>query len=123
MVAENFQAKDDFGQVQRVKQFTTGSGAITYTAKTGRAADDFVIDRVLRVTSTADYALTITLPNGVYYGQLLTVVFEVLGDNETIDIDVDTGTDSTQLDAAGEWTVMQYLGGTIGWKELATNAT
>lgn len=122
MSNEVFQARDDWGQTQRVKQFTTASGAITYTAKTGRAADDFVIDRVIRVTSASDYALTITLPNGVYYGQLLTVVFEVLGDDETIDIDVDTGTDSTQLDAAGEWTVMQYLGSTIGWLELATNA-
>lgn len=122
MSTEVFQARDDWGQTQRVKQFTTASGAITYTAKTGRATDDFVIDRVIRVTSASDYALTITLPNGVYYGQLLTVVFEVLGDDETIDIDVDTGTDSTQLDAAGEWTTMQYLGSTIGWKELSTNA-
>ena len=123
MASENFQAKDDFGNTQRVKQFTTSDGVITYTAKTGRPADDFVIDRVIRVTSAADYALIITLPNGVYHGQQLLVIFEVLGDDETIDVDVDTGTDSTQLDAAGEWTIMQWSGGTIGWLELDTNAT
>ena len=123
MSAENFLAKENFGISSRVKQLTTADGVITYTAKTGRAADDFVIDRVIRVTSAADYALVITLPNGVYYGQQLLVVFEVLGDDETIKVDVDTGTDATDLDAAGEWTVMQYLGSTIGWKELATNAT
>lgn len=123
MSLEVFQAKDDWGQVQRVKQFTTASGVITYTAKTGRAADDFVIDRVIRVTTTADYALTITLPDGVYYGQQLLVVIEVLGDDETVDVSTTTGDDSTQLSAAGGWTIMQWAGTTIGWLELNASAT
>ena len=123
MAAENFQAKDDFGQVQRVKQFTTASGVITYTAKTGRAADDFVIDRVIRVTSAADYALTITLPDGVYYGQRCLVILEVLGDDETVDVSTTTGDDATQMTAAGGYSDLVWMGSTLGWVELSNEAT
>ena len=118
MAGENFQAQDDFGQVQRVKQFTTTVGVITYSAKTGRAADDFVIDRVIRVTTTADYDLTINLPNGVYYGQQCLVIFEVDGSDETIDVTSTLGDSSTQITAVGGWTIMQWGGDTIGWLEL-----
>lgn len=117
MSTEVFQARDDWGQTQRVKQFTTASGVITYTAKTGRAVDDFIIDRVIRVTTGSTYDLTITLPNGVYHGQQLLVIFEVEGGVDEIDVDVDTGDDSTTLTAAGGWTIMQWAGSTIGWLE------
>lgn len=123
MSNEVFQARDDWGQTQRVKQLTTASGVTTYTAKTGRAADDFVIDRVIRVTTGSTYSLIITLPNGVYYGQQLLVIFEVEGGTETIKVDVDTGDDSTSLSAAGAWSIMQWAGSTIGWLELAASAT
>ena len=123
MAAENFQAKDDFGTTQRVKQFTTSDGVITYTAKTGRAADDFVIDRVIRVTTGSTFNLTITLPDGVYYGQQLLVIFEVEGGTETVKVDVDTGDDSSTLTAAGAWSIMQWAGSTIGWLELAKSTT
>jgi len=123
MAAENFQAKDDFGTTQRVKQFTTSDGVITYTAKTGRALDDFVIDRVIRVTTGSTFNLTITLPDGVYYGQQLLVIFEVEGGTETVKVDVDTGDDSSTLTAAGAWSIMQWAGSTIGWLELAKSTT
>lgn len=120
MSLEIFQARDDWGQTQRVVQFTTSDGVITYTAKTGRAADDFVIDRVLRVTTGSTFSLTITVPNGVYYGQQLLVIFEVEGGTETIDTTVATGENITQLAAAGSWSVLHWLGSTAGWDELAT---
>ena len=123
MAAENFLAKDDFGTTQRVKQFTTSSGVITYTAKTGRDEDDFVIDRVIRVTTGSTYSLTITVPDGVYYGQQLLIIFEVEGGTETITITTTTGDDGTQLTAAGGWSIMQWAGSTIGWLELAKSAT
>lgn len=123
MAAENLLAKNDFGVTQRVKHFTTSDGNITYTAKTGRAADGFVIDRVIRVTTGSTFSLTITLPDGIYYGQQLLVIFEVEGGTETIKVDVDTGDDSSTLTAAGAWSIMQWAGSTIGWLELAKSTT
>lgn len=123
MSAENFLARDDFGQSQRVKHFTTSDGNITYTAKTGRAADDFVIDRVIRVTTTADYALTITLPDGVYYGQRCLVILETLGDDEAVDVSTTTGDDATQMTAAGGYSDLVWMGSTLGWVELSNEAT
>ena len=115
MSLEIFQAKDDWGQVQRIKQFTTASGVITYTAKTGRAADDFVIDRVIRVTTTSTFSLTITVPDGVYYGQKLLVLFEVEGGTETITTNTSTGDNGTSLTAAGGYNRFEWHGSTLGW--------
>ena len=123
MSAENFLARDDFGQSQGVKQFTTASGKITYTAKTGRDSDDFVIDRVIRVTTTATYSLTITLPNGVYYGQKLDVLFEVEASNETVDVSTTTGDNGTQLTGAGGYNRFEWFGSTIGWVLTDSSAT
>ena len=125
MAAENFQAKDDFGTTQRVKVLTTSTTVITYTAKTGRAADDFVIDRIIRVNGTSGSAMTITLPDGVYYGQELLVVLETYAATSTVDVDVDTvaGTDSTQITGAGGYTILRWFGSTIGWLEIANAVT
>jgi hypothetical protein len=119
MASENFLAKDDFGVTQRVKQLSTKSGVITYTAKTGRATDDFVIDRVIRVTTTSTYSMTITLPNGVYYGQECLVIFEVEGNAETVDVTASTGSSATQMSAAGNYSLLRWFGSTIGWAEIA----
>lgn len=123
MASENFLARDDYGQSQRVKQFTTASGAITYTAKTGRAADDFVVDRVIRVTTASTYNLDITVPDGVYYGQTLLVLFEVEGSNENIDVATTTGDDATQMTAAGGYWLGMWMGSTIGWATISGSAT
>lgn len=123
MAAENFLARDNFGQSQRVKQFTTASGAITYTAKTGRATDGFVIDRVIRVTTASTYSLTITLPDGVYYGQRCDVLFEVEGGTETVDVTASTGDAGTQLTAAGGYNRFEWFGSTIGWVLTDSSAT
>lgn len=123
MASENFLARDDFGQSQRVKQITTKSGLITYTAKTGRAADDFVIDRVIRVITGATFNLAVTVPNGVYYGQTLLVLFEVEGSAETVDVTTTTGDDATQMTAAGGYWLGMWHGATIGWATIAGSAT
>ena len=123
MAAENFLAKENLGMSHRVKHFTTASGAITYTAKTGHDSDGFIIDRVIRVTTTADYALTITLPNGVYYGQKLTVLLETLGDDETVDVSTTTGDNGTQLTGAGGYNRFEWMGSTIGWVLTDSSAT
>jgi len=95
-----------------------------YTARTGRVADNFVIDRVIRVTTTASGEdKTITVPNGTYYGQKLLVILEVLGDNETLDVSTTTGDDATQMTGAGGYSDLMWMGSTIGWVELSNEAT
>jgi hypothetical protein len=125
MAAENFQARDDFGQVQGVKHYTTSSGNITYTAKTGRggAADNFAIDRVIRVTTTSTYSLTITVPNGVYYGQKLTILFETKGGTDTVTVNASTGDNGTTLTAAGGYNHFEWHGPTLGWCLTDSSAT
>lgn len=107
----------------RTKQFTTASGKITYTAKTGRPADNFVVDRFIRVTTTSTFSLTITVPDGVYYGQKLDVLFEVEGGTETIAVNTTTGDNGTTLTAAGGYNRFEWHGSTIGWCLVSSSAT
>jgi len=123
MAAESGLARQDFGPGQGVKHLTTASGVITYTAKTGRDSDGFVIDRVIRVTTTATYSMTITVPNGVYYGQELYVIFETEGSAETVDVSTTTGDDATQMTAAGGYWLGKWAGSTIGWQTISSSAT
>jgi len=123
MASENFLAREYFGISSRVKQLTTKDGLITYTAKTGRAADEFVIDRVIRVTTASTFSMTITLPDGVYYGQRCLVIFEVEGGTETVDVSTTTGDDATQMTAAGGYSDLVWHGDTLGWVELSNEAT
>lgn len=123
MASENFQAKDDFGNVQRVKQLTTATAVVTYTAKAGRAADDFIIDRIIRVDGTSGSAMTITLPNGTYYGQRCLVILEVYAATSTVDVTTTTGDNATQMTAAGGYSDLVWMGSTLGWVELSNETT
>jgi hypothetical protein len=107
----------------RTVNLTTASGDITYTAKTGRAADSRVFDAFIRVTTTSTYNMTITVPDGVHYGQKLTVLFEVEGNAETVDVSTTTGDDATQMTAAGGYSILEWHGGTIGWAQISNSAT
>lgn len=125
MAGENFLAKNDFGKTQRVKVLTTSATCTTYTARTGRAEDNFIIDRVIRVDGTSGSAMVITLPDGVYYGQELLVVLEVYAATSTVDVDVDTvaGNDATRITGAGGYTILRWFGSTVGWLEIANAVT
>ena len=107
----------------RTVQLTTADGAITYTAKMGGTADNFRHDRVIRVTTTDSYNMTITVPDGTYYGQKLLVIFEVEGNAETVDVTTTTGDNATQMSAAGGYSDLQWQGSTLGWVELSSEAT
>ena len=107
----------------RTKNLATKSGNITYTAKTGRAADNFVVDRVIKVTTTSTFVMTITVPDGVAYGQQLLVLFEVEGNAETVDVATTTGDDATQMTAAGGYWLGMWHGSTLGWCTIASSAT
>ena len=123
MSAENFQAKADFGSTQRVKQLTTSAAVTTYTAKVGRPADDFITDRFIRVTTTDGNSMTITLPNGIYFGQQIHVLFEVVVGTETVSVaNAAAGAIATPMTNAGGYSILEWTGSTIGWVEIS-NAT
>ena len=107
----------------RTVALTTASGEITYTAKTGRPADTFINDRVIRVTTTSTYDMTITVPDGVAYGQRLLVIFEVEGGTDTVDVTTTTGDDATQMTAAGGYWEGEWHGSTLGWATINGSAT
>lgn len=107
----------------RTKVLTTSATNITYTAKTGRAADNFIHDRVIRVDGTSGSAMTITVPDGIAYGQLLLVILEVYAATSTVDVSTTTGDDATQMTAAGGYSELQWQGSTLGWVELSNEAT
>jgi len=107
----------------RTKQLTSASGVVTYTAKTGRAADNFEVDRVIRVTTGSTFDMDITVPDGVAYGQRLLVIFEVEGGTDTVDVTTTTGDDATQMTAAGGYWEGEWHGSTLGWATINGSAT
>lgn len=104
----------------RTKAITTSSGNITYTAKTGRAADDFIVDAVIQVTTTSTFSMTISVPDGVYAGQQLLIVFVSEGNAETVSTSVTTGDDIVARDATGEWSILLWIDDTNGWVLMAS---
>jgi hypothetical protein len=107
----------------RTKNLTTSATVITYTARTGRPADQFIVDRFIRVTTAATFSMTITVPDGSYYGQKLDVLFEVEGSAETVDVTTTTGDNGTQLTGAGGYNRFEWHGATIGWCLVSSSAT
>jgi hypothetical protein len=67
--------------------------------------------------------MTITLPDGIAYGQRCLVIFEVEASNETVDVSTTTGDDATQMTAAGGYSDLVWHGSTLGWVELSNEAT
>lgn len=123
MSANNWMLTQKKAADMTTKSFTTSSGVITYTAKTGRTEDGFQFDSVIRVTTTSTYSLTITVPDGVFYGQQLFILFEVEGGTETVDVTTTTGDDATQITAAGGYWLGIWCGSTIGWTTLDSSTT
>jgi len=123
MSAGNFFHTEKMAYDLRTKALTTSATVTTYTAKTGRVADNFVVDRVIRVDGTSGSAMTITVPDGVYYGQRLLVILEVYAATSTVDVSTTTGDDATQMTAAGGYSDLVWMGDTLGWVELSSEAT
>lgn len=95
----------------------------TYTVKIGGPSYDFVVHRIINVVTVADgNDLTITVPDGLYQGQKITIALKTLGDNETVTITTTTGSDYT-LDAAGEYVILEWADATAGWVYLSKNSS
>ncbi len=100
----------------RTKTIITSSTLTTYTTRAGGASDNFIEDRVIKVTTTSGNSLTITVSDGTYEGQRLLVIFETEGNNEGVTLTPDTGS-ITNLSAANDYTSLEWVGA-LGWKEM-----
>jgi hypothetical protein len=108
----------------RTKAITTSSSVTTYTAKVGGSGDDFIIDRVIQITSTSGNNMTITVPDAKFAGQQLLVVFVTdAGGSDTVSISTTTGDNGTQLTATSGWSLIMWIDDTNGWIEVAASAT
>ena len=108
---------------EREISLTTSSTLTTYTARTGGPVDSFMADTFIRFTTSSGNNMAITLGDGVEYGQLCTVLFEVEGNAETVDVSTTTGDDATQMTGAGGYSVLMWHGSTIGWCQILNSAT
>jgi hypothetical protein len=123
MSAANFFNTEKRAVELRTVDLTTSSSLTTYTAKTGRVTDNFVMDRVINVTTTSGNSMTITVPDGVYPGQLLLVSFVTEGNVETVDVTTTTGDDATQMTDAGGYWLGIWTDSVNGWATLKYSAT
>jgi hypothetical protein len=123
MSAANFFNTEKRAVELRTVDLTTSSSLTTYTAKTGRVTDNFVMDRVINVTTTSGNSMTITVPDGVYPGQLLLVSFVTEGNVEHVDVATDIGDDATQMTDAGGYWLGIWTDSVNGWATLKYSAT
>ena len=107
----------------RTVDITTSATVGTYTVRLGGASDNFIMDRVINVTTASTYDLAVTLGSGVYVGQRLTVNYVAEGDNASVTFTVGVGS-ATDLTAATGYTILEWThASTGGWVELAASAT
>jgi len=106
----------------RTKEITTSATLTTYTTRVGGPADDFVVDRVIKVTTTDGNDITITVSNGLYEGQKILIIFQAEGNNETVTITPTTGA-ATNLTATPGYSYLEWSNVTTGWVEIKASAT
>jgi hypothetical protein len=123
MSATNLELIKKKGAAFTTKSLTTSSTVTTHTAKTGRTADGFIFETVIRVNTDSESNMTITVPDGEYYGQTLLVLMETLGGSATVDATTTTGDNATQMTAAGGYSVLAWHGSTLGWAQIMNSAT
>lgn len=106
----------------RRKGFVLRTVAVTadYTVKVGSVANNFIVDRVLNITTTDGSNIAITLGDALYEGQRLLINFTTEGNAETITVTAETGSggDST-MTSAGEYMSLEWVNSTLGWVVLA----
>lgn len=89
-----------------------------YTVRVGAVSDNFVVDRVVKIETTADDDdSTITVPNGEFSGQRILIILTDVGDNETVTITPTTG-DSVALGDDGDYWSAEYVDSTTGWQTI-----
>ena len=106
----------------RTKEITTSASLTTYTTRVGGSGNDFIEDRVIKVTTTSGNSITITVANGVYEGQRVLIIFQAEGNDETVTVTPTTGS-ATDLTATPGYTLLEWSNATTGWVEIKASAT
>ena len=107
MANENFQFRQLQGLKAGQKDVTN-----TYTIRTGRPSDGFVIDNPVVIDGSGG-AYTVTLPDGYQVGQMVMVVCETAGNTVTLAVTNHANTDSNptaSLDAAEQYLLLIWTG-------------
>ena len=108
---------------QRTHAITTSATVTTYTARVGSSnTNNFIVDRVINVTTAASCNITITVPNGVYEGQRILINHTAEGSAETVTITTTTGGDYAFTDI-GAYCSLEWVNSTAGWVALANSNT
>ena len=106
----------------RTKSITTSASLTTYSTRVGGASDNFIEDRVIKVTTTSGNSITITVSNGIYEGQKVLIIFQAEGSNETVTVTPTTGS-ANNLTATPGYTLLEWSNATTGWVEIKASAT
>ena len=123
MSAGNLYETERKASVQRTVVITTSSTVTAYTARVGGTTYSHIFDRVINVSTTSTNTITITIPNGVYTGQRLTVNYIAEADNADVAFSFTVGS-ATTLTAATGYTILEWThASTGGWVELAASAS
>lgn len=107
---------------ERTLAITTSATVATYTAKVGAPSDDFIVDRVIDVTTASTYSITITVPNGRFEGQRILLNHTKEGGTETVTVTCTTGSDYAFTDI-GAYCSLEWMNSTAGWVSLANSNT
>ena len=67
MSANNRELTKKKGAAFSTVSLTTATTNVAYTAKVGSSSDGFHFDTFIRVDTTSESVMTITVPDGVYY--------------------------------------------------------
>lgn len=99
---------------QYIKTITSGD----YIVKVGSVANNFVVDRVVKITTTTDDDdTTITVPDGIYSGQRLLVILTDVGHDETVTVSPTHG-DEVALGDDNDYVSYEYIDSTTGWQTM-----
>ena len=106
----------------REVDITSSATNTVYEAKVGTPTNDFIVDRVINITTTDGNDFEVDIPAGIYYGQRILINFVTDGNAETVTVDVSTGTDFAMTDV-GAYCTLEWVNSTAGWVALASSLT
>lgn len=105
---------------------TAATSAATYTVKVGSVTDNFIVDRVLDVTTLDTVDCAITVPNGLYEGQRVLINYTAegaTGETAVVTPDLCLTTTSYSLGVVGDYCSLEWMNSTEGWAHLSEQTT
>ena len=94
----------------------------TYTVKVGSVSDNFIFDRVINITNPAAN-FTLTVPDGRYAGQQLSINLTANTGSKTVTIADTTGGLESTMATTGMYQLSEWTNSTTGWVVLKESVT